>query len=422
MKLAASFILLVAVSCLAQSPIKHVVVIVKENQSMNSYFGRYPGVTGVTTWVTSTGVTVPLKTISDTQPNCPHRWVDSQTDIHMGKMDGFDKTCAHLGAYVQADSTTVPSYWAYARQYALANRMFAQLSGPSFPNHLLIFTERNNRVIENPNTDFGTIARTVGWGCDAAAAGYTAVSIDPTNGTRYTQAPCFAMATMGDILSHAEISWKIYAPQPTKNIAYVWNFGSYISNLWYGAQRARDVGVPQFDIDVANGDLPQVSWLIPGLAESEHAPQSLRAGMNWTVARINKLMAAKEKDGSSTWASTLIIVTWDDWGGYVDSVAPPVRNYFGLGIRVPLLVISPFAKHGYISNTVYSFDSINKTIEKLFGVRCLVTDCNAVVRDLTDMLNLSPGATPQPPLFLSAQPYTQSKHLELDGMVDEDDD
>lgn len=394
-----------------QAAIQHIIVIVKENHSFDNYFGQFPGANGATTGKTSTGASIPLAPMTSNPADCGHSWDAARADINGGLMNGFDKTCASLHAYVQASPTLIPNYWAYARTYALADNMFAQDKGPSFPTHAYLFSESADNAIAVP-INVPNVQQD-GWGCDAAALGATVLSINPATGQQYRQAPCFTLTTMGEALDVAGISWRIYSPQPGQ-YAYQWNFGSYYQNLWHGADRVKDVPVGNFCADVASGNLPQVTWMTPPSGASEHPTASITNGESWTVQQVNCVM------NSPYWPSTLILLTWDDWGGFYDHVPPPNVDFFGYGIRVPLLAISPFAKSGYVGHQLYSFDSINKTIENVFQLPCLLTDCNFTVNDLGDLLTSGAATaakilTPQP-FVLQAQPRV------IDGREEAGDD
>lgn len=393
--------------------IQHIVVIVKENHSFDNYFGQFPGANGATTGKTSTGATISLAPMTANPADCGHSWAAAKEDINGGLMNGFDKTCSSLQAYVQASPTLIPNYWAYARTYALADNMFAQDKGPSFPTHAYLFSESANNAVAIP-TNVPNV-RQDGWGCDAAAAGATVLSIHPDTGKQYLQPPCFTLTTMGEALDAAGVSWRIYSPQPG-DYAYQWNFGSYYQNLWHGADRVKDVPVGNFCTDAASGNLPQVAWMTPPSAASEHPTASITNGESWTVQQVNCVM------NSPYWSSTLILLTWDDWGGFYDHVPPPNVDFFGYGMRVPLLAISPFAKSGYIGHQLYSFDSINKTIENTFQLPCLLTDCNFTVNDLGDLLTSGAATAAK---ILTPQPFVvQTQPRVIDGREeagDEDD-
>jgi phospholipase C len=399
--------LVLSMSASAQSTIQHVVVIMKENHSFDNYFGLFPGANGASTGKTPFG-TVPLTLMADQPKNCVHSWNNSEKDINGGLMDGFYTECGYP-AYVQADQSVIPSYWSYAQTYALSDNTFQQLGGPSFPNHVMEFAETSNNAIDEVHTPS---AVKYGMGCDAAAKGAYVTSVNPDTGEHYNQAPCFTNSTMGSLLDAAGIKWRIYAPQPDSS-GYAWNFGSYFSDLWYGPDRNNDVDYTQFCTNIANGDMQNVSWLVPSGSVSEHPNASITNGENWTVDQVNCVM------NSTYWSSSLIVVLWDDWGGFYDHVVPPVVNYFGYGIRVPMLVISPFAKSGYIGHALYSFDSVNKEIETVFDVPCLLTDCSTTVNDLSDMLTSTPSS---PALVLAPRPHVEVDERLVDEEVASDPD
>jgi phospholipase C len=389
--------------------VKNVVIIVKENHSFDNYFGLFPGANGASTGNTPTG-TVPLTLMGDRPKNCTHSWQNSQKDIAGGLMDGFYKQCGSTyNAYVQADESVIPNYWSYAQTYALNDNTFQQLGGPSFPNHAMIAGETSNDAVDQTHGGDNT---TYGQGCDAAARGATVGAINPTTGKSFTESPCFTNATIMSQLDAAGVSWRIYSPQPGVG-GYGWNFGSYYQDLWYGTDRDNDVDTSQFCTDIAGGNMKQVSWLTPSISDSEHPNASITNGENWTVTQINCVM------NSSYWANTLIVVAWDDWGGFYDHVVPPVANYFGYGMRVPLLVISPFAKPAYVGHVQYSFDSLNKEIETVFNVSCLLTDCSTTVNDLSDMLTDTASA---PTLVLPLRPHVEEDEKAVQEEVERDSD
>jgi len=406
-RLRKSFCVFALIAGVAQAQIQHVVVIIKENHSFDNYFGLFPGANGATTGKSKTDKNIPLTPMSDKPVNCTHTWAAAHKDMDGGKMDGFYDECA-ADAYVQAQPSLIPNYWAYAKAYGLADNFFGQIAGPSFPSHMYIFSENSGNAVDIPNT-----SGAVGWGCDAAAKGATVKSIEPSTGAVYYQPPCFTMTTMADTIDAAKVTWRIYSAQPAQG-GYVFNFGSYYNNFWSGTQRANDVPNAQFCGDVTSGKLPQVSWITPPVGASDHPPFSITTGENWTVSQVNCLM------NSPYWSSTLMLIVWDDWGGFYDHVAPADAGFFGYGMRVPLLVISPYAKPGYVGHTLYSFDSINKEIETIFKVPCLLTDCNASVNDLSDMVTSTPSV---PALVLTPRPSVKQKGpLVLDGVTQKDDD
>ena len=126
-------------------------------------------------------------------------------------------------------------------------------------------------------------------------------------------------------------------------------------------QFSRLTDATQFYTDAQNGTLPQVSWIIPNSTLSEHPPASVATGMDYVTGLVNAVM------NSPQWNSTAIFIAWDDWGGFYDHVDPPKVDQYGLGIRVPGLVISPYARQGYVDHKTYSFESWLRLIEERFG-------------------------------------------------------
>jgi phospholipase C len=204
------------------------------------------------------------------------------------------------------------------------------------------------------------------------------------------QAPCFDFQTLADELEAAHVSWKYYAPQKGQ-FGYIWSTLDAIRHIRNGNLWTEHV-VPdtQFVADARSGNLPAVSWLVTG-AESEHPPYSTCRGENWTVEQINAVM-----EGPS-WFSSAVFLTWDDFGGFYDHVAPPHADQYGLGPRVPLLIVSPYARKGYISHTVYEFSSFLAFVEKRFQLRPM-TDRDAYASDMLDSFNFK--RRPLAPLVL----------------------
>jgi phospholipase C len=197
---------------------------------------------------------------------------------------------------------------------------------------------------------------------------------DDKIGTVY---PCFDFDTLADRLQAHGLTWKYYAPGQDQS-GYIWSAFDAIrhirlTSLW------TDHVVPteQFVLDAQNGDLPAVSWVVTSAALSEHPPASVCRGENWTVEQINAVMTGPD------WKSTAVFLTWDDFGGFYDHVAPPVVDRFGFGPRVPFLIISPWARHGHITHTTLEYSSILKFIEERFGLEAL-SDRDRLANDLID--------------------------------------
>jgi phospholipase C len=206
---------------------------------------------------------------------------------------------------------------------------------------------------------------------------------------------------MGDLLTSNNISWKYYAPDPGTP-GYVWSSYDAINHIRNTSQwAAHVVNYANFAKDAAWGNLPSVSWLVEPQVDSDHPPYSICTGENWTVQQINAVMI-----NPNLWNNTVIILTWDDFGGFYDHVAPPVgpNGQIMYGFRVPAIIISPYAKEGFIDHTRYSFPSILKLIETTFGLPSLNT-LDGQSNGLTNSLDFL--QYPLPPLLL--QPRDCSK-------------
>lgn len=346
------------------SNIRHIVFMVKENRSFDQYFGLFPGANGATSGKISTGQTIALSPATDTMPyDLGHSWHDAHVAINGGLMNQFDlvlngnKNGQYLG-YTQFAQTDIPNYWTYAQKFTLSDNMFSSLTGPSFPNHLYTVAATSGGVINNPVGVQGS-----SWGCDADAG--EVVDVMDQSGNVTQQPPCFDFQTLADSLQNAGVSWKYYAPGQGQS-GYIWSTLDAIKHIREGSLWDSNV-VPdtQFISDAQSGTLPAVSWLVTGSGQSDHPPNSVCQGENWTVQQINAAMQGP------LWNSTAIFLTWDDFGGFYDHVPPPAADQFGLGPRVPLIIISPYAKPGNIAHTQYEFSSFLAFVETRFQLASL---------------------------------------------------
>jgi len=386
----------------AQNPglnnIQHIVFIIKENRSFDNYFGTFPGADGATTGKISTGDVIPLGHTPDRTPHdlC-HSWFCATQSIDGGNMDRFDMVYqgninGTMLPYTQLTEQDIPNYFALAKQFVLADRMFSSLEGASFPNHLYTIAADSGGVVQNPNDPLNpTNSGILTWGCDSDSV--TTVLMVDDDGDVSTKFPCFDIPTLGDRLEAAGISWKSYAPGPGQP-GYMFSTYDAIDHIRNTSLWAEHV-VPdtQFAADALSGNLPAVSWVVTG-SGSEHPNASSCVGEDWTVTQLNAIMQGPD------WASTAIFITWDDFGGFYDHVPPPIMDQYGLGPRVPLLIISPYAKSGYVSHTQYEFSSVLRLIEKRFGLQSLATR-DAEANDMLDSFDFS--QQPQPPLVLQTR-------------------
>lgn len=368
--------------------VQHIVFIVKENHTFDNYFGTFPGADGATSGKIHTGKVIALGHMPDPPPHdIEHGWYAAHTGMDGGKMDGFDlisggNVNGDYLSYTQLYQSDIPNYWAYAGSFVLADRMFSSIATASFPNHLYSVAADSAGAIQNPYS--------TNWGCDAEST--ATVEVMDTNGKLSYEFPCFDIQTLADSLGAANISWKYYAPSSGQG-GYNWNALDAIrhireTSLW----NAHVAPYTQFVSDAVGGNLPAVSWLVTIPDDSEHPVHSSCGGENWTVQQVNAVMQGP------LWKSTVIFVTWDDFGGFYDHVPPSTLDVYGLGPRVPLLMISPFAKGGFISHTQYEFASFLRFVELRFGLQSLTArDANA--SDMTDSFNFLQA--PLPPLILN---------------------
>jgi phospholipase C len=346
-----------AINEAAAARIKHVFVLMQENHTFDNYFGTFPGADGV---LDDCGIpsnpadqaSPRVKPFHLTQlrtPDLHHGEVTSRAAFDNGKMDGFIKAQVSrklpgklaLGYY---DGRDLPFYWDLARQYVLADRFFSSAQGSSSINHQYWVSGRSSGQADKiPKT-----------------------GID--------------MLTIFDRLETAHVGWKFYVKNYTPDL----NFRNQLPNDPRDAQlawvplltmprfiddpvrRARLMDLSNLYVDLAKGDAPAVSYIIQG-GTSEHPPGHIVNGEIATVAIISAIMR------SPLWESSAIILSWDDWGGWYDHVAPPQVDRDGYGFRVPALIVSPYAKQGLIFHETADFTSILKFIERLHGLAPLST-------------------------------------------------
>jgi len=371
--------MLPAVASPSPSPIKHIVILVQENRSFDDLFATFPGADGTTKGVmkTPTGdVTVPLVKGDLVARDVAHVHATFVKEYDGGKMDGF--ALANAGSnrgqigqynYRYVDPQQIQPYWNMAKQYVLADRMFATQSSGSFTAHQDLVAggtavSRWASVIDDPNPSKPP------WGCDAAAN--TATNL--INFKREVQRgagpfPCFTWRTLADLIDRAGLTWRYYTPNICCAGGGIWNAFDAIDDVRHSAEWKTNVIWPPKSVfrEARRGTLASLVWVIPQVHDSDHPGGGPDTGPEW-VARIVDAIGE-----GPHWNSTAIIVVWDDWGGVYDHVPPPQIDYQGLGFRVPMLVISPYAKKGYVSHTRYEFGSILKFVENNFHLGSLYT-------------------------------------------------
>jgi len=356
--------------------IEHIVFIIKENRTFDHYFGRYPGADGAREGKTSDGRTVPLTRAPDVMGHdLGHSFEAGLVSVNGGRMDGFDRIMNghRMTGYTQFDRAGIPNYWSYADEFVLGDRMFSSMYGPTFPEHLYTVAAQAGRVTGNkidrgelvpggycddPSELVPRFIRLTKRQTDKVMAAEKRADVSTVKSFWETVWPCFDFKVLPDSLTDAGISWRYYG-----------NAGFYsamlaIKHIRFSEHWGTDVVAEnRFLSDIKNEELRAVSWVLPGVGFDEHpGTHSVCKGENWTVRHLNALMRSKY------WPRTVVIITWDDFGGFYDHVPPPHLDVMGLGPRVPLLIISPWAKAGYVDPTTYEFSSVLKLIETRFDL------------------------------------------------------
>jgi phospholipase C len=370
------------VSPVAGSPIQYVVVVMQENRSFDNLFNGFPGADSVQVGM-SLGTPVPLVPISLADPrDLDHSHPGWWQDLDNGKMDGFARSNMNppTFAYAYVPHDEIQAYWTMAQQYVLGDRMFQSNTGPSFPAHLYMIAGQSGLATEAPDSDY--------WGCDAPAG--TTVPVLGPDGTDLLPGvfPCWDYATAADLLDAKGMSWRYYASAST-NPLIVGSAYDAIRHIRYGADWNANVIYPQtqFLTDVQNGHLAEVTWVTPDYLHSDHPGTGSAEGPDWVAAVVNAVGLSK------FWNSTAIFITWDDWGGWYDHVLPPTVDAMGPGFRVPVLVVSPYAKQAYISHQEHEASGFIAFIEHNWGLGNLGAR-DATADDFADCFDYTQKARP----------------------------
>jgi phospholipase C len=385
--------------------IKHVVFVIQENRSFDNLFNGFPGADTVTSGLRHNDSVVALHPTSLNVPvDVDHARQTFLNSYNGGRMNGFDTigTVPPQGTgdfpYAYVPQSETKPYWELARQFTLADRTFASVGGPSFPAHQYLIAGTAGRAIDNPNR---TAADVFWWGCDSPS-GTTVREIGPdgrADGPRVF--PCFDYRTLADVMDARGVSWRSYAPTAS-DLGSIWSAFDAIHHIRYGPDWNEKVVTPQTRVltDISTDALPAFSWVTPDFRSSDHEqygiggrPQAARTdlGPQWVATVVNAI------GRSRLWSETAIIVVWDDWGGWYDHVRPPQVDAMGLGFRVPMMVISPYAKHGYVSHVQHEFGSLLKFAEGVFELPSLGTT-DARADDLSDCFDFTKSPAPYVPI------------------------
>jgi phospholipase C len=386
--------------------IEHFVFIMQENRSFDSYFGTYPGADGIPAGVCVPDpqggpCVAPYHDTNDKNRGGPHDWDHALGSINNGQMDGFvtqsfrdkakngdipcrvpDPNCAPgqnpydvMGYH---DYRDLPNYWNYARLYVLQDALFESIASYSLPAHLYMLAAQSG--------GYYTAKQPL-----PQSYGFPEITLLLTGGKidwKYYVTSGFAPDAEGKVIgsptAQAQVPHKYTYWNPLPAFPKVANDPE---------QNSRLVDTAEFYTDAMSGTLPQVCWIIPQVTVSEHPPYSVRAGMAYVTGLVNAVMR------SSEWDHTAIFVAWDDWGGFYDHVPPPKVDQYGYGLRVPGLVISPYAKQGYVDHKTYSFESWLRLVEMRFGIAPM-TPRDAQADPMLDSFDFS--QKPRPPVILKA--------------------
>ena len=346
------------------TPIQHLVIVMQENHTFDNYFGTYPGVDGLPSGVKmpvdpanpSAGFVAPWHIGNSTITDLSHSAATFKAQYANGSMNAFVSALntrnqdgkLTMGYY---DGTDIPYYWNLAGNYVLFDEFFSSAKDGSFPNHMF-------------------------W--------VAAAPPNPPKGQTLSQWLA-NVPTIFDRLQAAGVSWKFYVQNYDPSLTYhnaatagnresqvIWvpllNFDRFIDDPTLSSHI---VDLSQYYVDLANGTLPAVSYIVPSGA-SEHPPSSLASGQKFVKTLVQELMR------SSAWDSSAFMLAYDDWGGWYDHVIPPQVDAYGYGLRVPVILVSPYAKKGYVDSTVLDFTSMLKFIEQNWGIAPLTArDANA---------------------------------------------
>ncbi len=404
----------------AAAKIKHVVIVIQENRSTDELFNGFPGADTVRSGLNSSGRRVRLQPVSLTAPyDLDHSHAGFETEHANGKLNGFNHENSNcLGAtvcipkevraygYVPHDE--IKPYFAMAMQYAFGDRMFQSNQGPSFPAHQYLVSGTSAvtagsslRAAENPYHPIGNAAG----GCDSPPGSLVSL-IDAAGVENRKSFPCYERISLMELLQRKGLTWRYYQAVPGPGL---WNGPDAVLHVRTSRGYSKNVVNPPSQVlkDVAGGKLADVVWVTPTALASDHAQSNDGTGPSWVAAVVNAI------GESQYWDSTAIFVTWDDWGGWYDHVAPKLYNSYELSFRVPLIIISPYAKNHYISHDQHEFGSILKFTEKIFGLPSMRTT-DERSDDLFDCFDFSKPPSkfkripaPYPPSYFFGQRATE---------------
>jgi phospholipase C len=412
------------------SKIQHVVIIVQENRSFNNLFMGFPKATTSTYGFDTKNRKIKLEPAGLDAPYgiehdakgfflaCNGTGSIPGTDC---QMNGFNKEsfngCAHTAKprlklkhpqYTYVPRDQIKPYWDMAKQYVLADQMYSSvLDSASFTSHQYIIAGQSEKAVNTPLAQ---------WGCEGGKPD-TVARIGPDRQVPYGKRipACFNDDTIGQEADKAGVSWAFYA-NVTGGSGGIWSAYQANKYVYYGPDWQNDVISPNtsFFKDISQGNLRQISWITPSATNSDHPGFCSNGGRMWVAALVNAI------GESQYWDSTAIFILWDEYGGMYDPEPPAYVDYDGLGIRIPLLIISPYAKEGYVSHVHYEHGSILRFVEDTFGLPRLAASDKRATSPAEDSFDFN-----QPPRSFVKIPSTLGqdyfRHQPLDLRPPDDD-
>src|SRR5579871_3869297 len=361
-----------ALNATGAGKITHVIYIVQENRSFDNLFQGYPGANTVPSGMNSSGQTITLQPSSLKNVYVIDHSAYAMFAACNGtgsvpgtncQMNGFNNEYTFGGPtnpqYVYVPHDESKPYFDMAHEWVVADNMFQSQLDESFVAHQYVIAAQAQGSVDLP---YGPL-----WGCPGGPGDLVGTITQTRSLYGPYQQACFDYTTLGDELDKAALSWRFYAARYGNDAggnSGTWSAYQAVRHIFYGKDWKRDVISPnwRFITDVHRGYLANFTWITPVCAESDHLECGGGYGPSWVSAIVNTVGQSK------FWDSTAIFVQWDDWGGFYDHVAPPYRDYDGNGFRVPLLVISPYAKKNYVSHTQYETASVLHFAEDLYGL------------------------------------------------------
>jgi phospholipase C len=395
--------------------ITHIVYIVQENRSFDNLFRGYPGAHTVPSGKISNGQTVQLKPVSlnayyviDHSATAMFAACDGTGSLPGTncKMDGFDKEENYGGPpsvqypeYVYVPPSESKPYFDMAHEGVLADNMFQSQLDESFIAHQYIIAAQAASAVDLPAGD---------WGCEGGSYDKVATITQQRNQYGPTELACFDYQTLGDELDTAGLSWRFYASRygsRSSGTGGDWSSYQAVKHIYEGADWKYVVSPNwKFITDVRAGQLANFTWITPVCDDSDHVNCPGGYGPSWVSALVNAVGKSK------FWNSTAIFIQWDDWGGLYDDVKPPFEDYDGLGFRVPLIIMSPYAKANRVSHVQYETASVLRFAEDLFGLNQLAAADKRATSPAADCFDFTQSPlpfvkikSPLPPKFFMHQ-------------------